>query len=76
MKFEILGKFPDDPAMRQATEAVSIRCNKPSLNNKMEWTNEPKPRSAEERGGVPRSAVERRGEPRSAEERRGAPQEP
>ena len=61
MKFEILGKFPDDPAMRQATEAVSIRCNKPSLNNKMEWTNEPKPRSTKESRGAPRSALERRG---------------
>ena len=53
MKFEILGKFPDDPAMRQATEAVSIRRNKPSLNTKMEWTNKPKPRSAEECRGAP-----------------------
>ncbi len=44
LKFEILGKFPNDPSMRQATEAVSIRKNAPSLNNKREWTNEPRPR--------------------------------
>ena len=67
MKFEILGRFPDDPAMRQATEAVSIRCNKPSLNNKMEWTNEPKPRSTKESRGAPRNAVDRRGAPQEPE---------
>ena len=44
LKFEILGKFPGDPALRQATEAVSIRSNKPVLNSKEEWTNEPKKR--------------------------------
>ena len=44
LKFEILGKFPGDPALRQATEAVSIRVNKPSLNSKEEWTNEPRKR--------------------------------
>ena len=41
-KFEVLRRFTDDPAMRQATEAVSIRLNKPILNSKQEWTNEPK----------------------------------
>ena len=44
LRFEILGKYPDDPGMRQATEAVSIRLNRPSLNGKREWTNEPRPR--------------------------------
>ena len=29
---EILGKFPGDPALRQATEAVSFRKNKPTMN--------------------------------------------
>ena len=42
LKFEILRKFPGDPALRQATEAVSIRRNKPTLNGKEEWTNEPR----------------------------------
>ena len=45
LKFEILGKFPDDPGMRQATEAVSIRKNDPKLNGKREWTNEPRPKT-------------------------------
>ena len=44
LKFEIIGKYPDDPGMRQATEAVSIRLNNPSMNGKREWTNEPRPR--------------------------------
>ena len=38
---EILGKFPGDPALRQATEAVSIRKNKPTMNGREEWTNDP-----------------------------------
>ena len=42
LKFEILGKFPNDPGMRQATEAVSIRKNAPKLNNKREWANKPR----------------------------------
>ena len=42
LKFEVLRRFTDDPAMRQATEAVSIQLNKPILNSKQEWTNEPK----------------------------------
>ncbi len=44
LRFEILGKYPDDPGMRQAMEAVSIRANEPKINNKKEWTNEPRPR--------------------------------
>ena len=44
LKIEVLRKFPGDPALRQATEAVSIRVNKPSLNGKEEWTNEPRKR--------------------------------
>ena len=48
LKFEVLGRFPDDPAMRQATEAVSIRRNKPVLNSKQEWTNEPKVRRVQD----------------------------
>ena len=42
LKFEILKKFPGDPALRQATEAVSIRRNKPKWNGKEEWSNEPR----------------------------------
>ena len=42
LKLEILKKFPGDPALRQATEAVSIRINKPTLNGKEEWSNEPR----------------------------------
>ena len=44
LKFEVLQKFPGDPALRQATEAVSIRKNRPKLNGKEEWTNEPRQR--------------------------------
>ena len=44
LKIEVLRKFPGDPALRQATEAVSIRMNKPKLNSKEEWTNEPRKR--------------------------------
>ena len=46
LTFEILGRFPDDPGLRQATEAVSIRRNNPSLNGKKEWTNDLRPRKA------------------------------
>ena len=34
LKIEVLRKFPGDPALRQATEAVSIRVNIPKLNGK------------------------------------------
>ena len=44
LKIEVLRKFPGDPALRQATEAVSIRVNRPPLNGKDEWTNEPRKR--------------------------------
>ena len=43
MKMEILGRYPGDPGMRKATEAVSIKQNKPSLNTRNEWINEPRP---------------------------------
>ena len=56
LKFEILKKFPGDPALRQATEAVSIRMNKPTLNGKEEWTNEPR---QPKEPGQRRSAVRR-----------------
>ena len=49
LKMEILGRYPGDPGLRQATEAVSIRRNKPSLNGKNEWTNEPRPRTQTKR---------------------------
>ena len=47
LNIEILRKFPGDPALRQATEAVSIRRNKPPLNGKEEWTNEPRKRKSD-----------------------------
>ena len=47
LNIEILKKFPGDPALRQATEAVSIRRNKPPLNGKEEWTNEPRKRKSD-----------------------------
>ena len=34
LKIEILGKYPGDPGLRQATEAVSIRRSKPKMNGK------------------------------------------
>ena len=49
LKMEILGRYPGDPGLRQATEAVSIRRNKPCLNSKNEWTNEPRPRTQAKR---------------------------
>ena len=49
LKMEILGRYPGDPGLRQATEAVSIRRNKPCLNAKNEWTNEPRPRTQTKR---------------------------
>ena len=49
LKIKILGKYPGDPGLRQATEAVSIRRNKPKLNGKNEWTNEPRPRAKNSR---------------------------
>ena len=48
LKIEVLRKFPGDPALRQATEAVSIRMNRPPLNGKNEWTNEPRKRRQRE----------------------------
>ena len=50
LEFEIIGKYPGDPGLRQAMEAVSIRVNKPRMNGKREWTNEPRPRKTEETG--------------------------
>ena len=47
LSIEVLRRFPGDPALRQATEAVSIRINKPSMNGKEEWTNEPRKRKSD-----------------------------
>ena len=68
LKFEILGKFPSDPSMRQATEAVSIRKNAPKLNNKREWTNEPRPQASTVVHRCPQAsrAVQSRPEPSTA----------
>ena len=44
VKLEILARCPGDPSLRQAIEAVCIRENKPVLNGKEEWTNQPKKR--------------------------------
>ena len=41
LSIEVLRRFPGDPALRQATETVNIRVNKPAMNGKEEWTNEP-----------------------------------
>ena len=41
---DLIAKCPGDTTMRQAIEAVSIRENRPVLNGKEEWTNEPKKR--------------------------------
>ena len=42
VEYGSLEEVPGDPALRQATEAVSIRVNKPAMNGKEEWTNEPR----------------------------------
>ena len=44
---EVLRRFPGDPALRQATEDVSIRVNEPAMNGKEEWTNEPRKRKSD-----------------------------
>ena len=49
LKIKILGRYPGDPGLRQAAEAVSIRLNKPKMNSKNEWTNEPRPRTKSKR---------------------------
>ena len=49
LKMKILGKYPGDPGLRQATEAVSIGWNKPKLNEKNEWKIEPRPRATNSR---------------------------
>ena len=46
---EIIAKCPGDTTMRQAIEAVSIRENKPVLNGKDEWTNDPRQRKEKTR---------------------------
>ena len=55
LKIKILGKYPGDPGLRQATEAVSIRQNKPKMNGKNEWTNEPRPRTKNARKVTPQA---------------------
>ena len=57
LKIEVLRKFPGDPALRQATEAVSIRMNRPSLNGKDEWTNEPRKQSKKRESNSQRTGL-------------------
>ena len=42
---EVVARCPGDATMRQALEAVSIRENKPVLNGKEEWSNQPRKRN-------------------------------
>ena len=41
---EVIARCPGDATLRQATEAVAIRDDKPVLNGKDEWTNQPRKR--------------------------------
>ena len=45
VKVEILAQCLGDPGLRQAMEAVRIREDKPALNGKEEWTNQPRKRN-------------------------------
>ena len=49
LKVEVLARCPGDPGLRQAIEAVQIREDKPVLNGKEEWTNQPRKRSDKKR---------------------------
>ena len=44
VSLEIIGRFTGDAGARQAAEAVCIREEKPQLNGKDEWTNQPRRR--------------------------------
>ena len=44
IKLEILARYPGNAALRQAAEAVVIRDEKPVLNGKEEFTNQPRKR--------------------------------
>ena len=44
IKLELVARTQSDPTLRQALEAVMIRENKPLLNTKEEWSNQPRKR--------------------------------
>ena len=44
VKLELIARTQSDPTMRQALEAVLIRENKPVLNTREEWSNQPRKR--------------------------------
>jgi len=44
LKVEIVARCPGDPGLRQAIEAVRIREDKPTLNGREEWKNQPRKR--------------------------------
>ena len=44
LKMKITGNFPNDPMIRQLTEAVIIKETDPPLNKKEEWGNKNAPR--------------------------------
>ena len=52
IKVEILGQFHNNPGMRRAAEAVIIRDEKPVLNGKEEFTNQPRKRKERNRNAV------------------------
>ena len=45
VKLEVVAQCLGDPGFRQALEATRIREEKPSLNGKEEWTNQPRKRT-------------------------------
>ena len=47
VNLEIIARFTGDAGVRQAAEAVYIREEKPPLNGKDEWTNQPRRRRNE-----------------------------
>ena len=49
LKLEIKAQCLGDPGYRQALEATRIREEKPPLNGKEEWTNQPRKRKEERR---------------------------
>ena len=46
VKLELIARTQSDPTLRQALEAVVIREEKPVLNSKEEWSNQPRKRKA------------------------------
>ena len=59
IKIEVIGQFHNNPGMRQAAEAVTIRDEKPMLNGKEEFTNQPRKRKERSQNPNPISDVNR-----------------